>query len=62
MKLFEILPLDTEMSVKSFSIFSSGDHFIHQSRTVMAILVKGDKRNISVKSFSNQTADQGGDV
>ena len=48
---FEILPLATEMSIKGFSIFSSGDHFVQQSRTIWALLVKGDKRNISVKSF-----------
>ena len=40
-----------EMSFKGFSIFSSGDHFVQQSGTILAILVKGDKRNISVKSF-----------
>ena len=39
------------MSFKSFSIFSSDDHFVQQSRTILAILVQGDKRNISVKSF-----------
>ena len=38
------------MSFKGF-FFSSGDHFVQQSK-ILAILVKGDKRNISVKSFS----------
>ena len=48
---FETLPLTTEMSFKGFSIFTSGDHFVQQSRTSLAILVKGDKRNITVKLF-----------
>ena len=34
-----------------FSIFSSGNHFVQQSRTILAILVKGHKRNIDVKLF-----------
>ena len=32
-----------------FSIFSSGSHFVQTSITVLAILVKGHKRNVSVK-------------
>ena len=51
---FEILPLATEMSFKGLfllSIFSSSDRFVQQSRPIMAILVKGNKRNISVISF-----------
>ena len=32
-----------------FSIFSSGGHFVQLSRTFLAILVKGHKRNTSVK-------------
>ena len=59
---FEIPPLATEMLFKGFSIFSSGDHFIQQSRTILAILVKGNKRNISVKSFWNQATSQGDEV
>ena len=39
-----------EMLFKGFSIFSSGDHFVQQNETILAILAKGDKRNISVKS------------
>ena len=31
--------------------FSSGSHFIQQSGTILANLVKGHKRNVSVKSF-----------
>ena len=40
-----------ETSFKGFSIFSSGNHFVQQSRTILAILVKGRKRNISMKFF-----------
>ena len=36
---------------KGFSICRSGGHFIQQSRTILAILVKGHPRNISVKIF-----------
>ena len=32
-----------------FSIFSSGGHFIQLSGTIIAVLVKDDKRNTSVK-------------
>ena len=32
-----------------FSIFSSGGHFVHQSETVLAILVQGHLSNISMK-------------
>ena len=35
----------------SFSIFSSGGHFVQRSRTILAILVKGHPRNIPVKLF-----------
>ena len=31
-----------------FSYFSSGNHFVQQSRTILAILVKGHKKDISV--------------
>ena len=51
----------TEM-FKGCSIFSYGDHFSQQRRTILAILVKGDKRNSSVKSFWNPATGQGGDV
>ena len=44
-----------EMSFKSFSIFSSGDYFVQQSRTILAILVKGDKRNILGNHFEIRT-------
>ena len=39
------------MSFKGFSIFSSGGHFVQRSGTVLAILVEGHPRYISVKLF-----------
>ena len=38
-----------ELAFRNFSIFSSGDHFVHQSETVLAILVECYLSNISVK-------------
>ena len=38
-----------KMTFKGFSIFSSGGHFVQRSRTILAILVEGHLRNISVK-------------
>ena len=35
--------------LKVFSIFSSGGNFVQRSTTFLAILVKGHKRNTSVK-------------
>ena len=32
-----------------FSIYSSGSHFVHRSKTVLAILVEGHLSNISMK-------------
>ena len=32
-----------------FPIFSSGSHFVHRSKTVLAILVEGHLSNISMK-------------
>ena len=32
-----------------FSIFSSGGHFVHRSRIVLAILVEGHLSNIPMK-------------
>ena len=43
--------LKDEMSFKGFSIFSSGSHFVQWSLTVLAILVEGHQRNISVTLF-----------
>ena len=42
------------MLFRGFSIFSSGGHFIQQSKTILVILVKGYERNISVKLFCNR--------
>ena len=42
------------MSFKGFSIFSSGGHFVQQSRTILAILVEGRPKNISVIFFKNR--------
>ena len=49
------------MSFKCFSIFSSGGHFVQCSGTILAILVEGHPRNISVELFS-QSIGLGGDV
>ena len=38
-----------EMCLKGFSIFSSDGHFVQQSGTILAILVKGHPKNISTK-------------
>ena len=40
-------------SLRPFSIFSSGGHFVKPKGTNFAILVKGHKRNISEKLFCN---------
>ena len=37
------------MLFKCFSIFSSGGHFVQWSGTILAILVDGHPRHISVK-------------
>ena len=34
------------MPIKSFSCFSSDDHFVQWSKTVLAILVEGHSRKI----------------
>ena len=39
------------MPIKGFSCFSSGGHFVQWSKTVIAILVEGHLRNISMKLF-----------
>ena len=39
------------MSIKCFSIFKSGGHFVQQSGTNLAVLVEGDPRNIPVEFF-----------
>ena len=50
------------MSFYEFSIFSSGGHFVQLSRTILAILVEGHPRNISVKLSCNQQIGLGEDV
>ena len=37
--------------LNGFSIFSFDGHFVQQSRTIIAILIKGHPRNIPVKLF-----------
>ena len=39
------------MSFQCFSIFSSGDHLVQRSGTILAILVEGYPGNVSVKLF-----------
>ena len=39
------------MSFEGFSIFSSGGHFVQWSGTILAILVEGHPREISLKLF-----------
>ena len=41
------------MSVKGFSIFSSGGHLVQRSRRLRAILVDSHLRNLPVKLFQN---------
>ena len=41
----------TRCHLKVYSIFSSGGHFHQWSETILAILVEGHPRNISVKLF-----------
>ena len=41
----------TAMSFKGFFYFSFDDHFVQLSGTILAILVEGHPRNISVKLF-----------
>ena len=35
--------------LKGFSIFSFDSHFVHPSKTILAILVEGHPKNISTK-------------
>ena len=42
------------MSIKGFSIFSSGSRFVLWSDTILAIMVEGHPRNISVELFPPQ--------
>ena len=40
---------DFKASYSHFSIFSSGDHFVHRSKTILSALVEGHLSNIPVK-------------
>ena len=48
--------------LKGFPIFSSGGHFVQRSRTILAIVLDGHPKNISVKLFRNWPIGLGGDV
>ena len=50
------------MLFKDFSNFSSGGHFAQRSRTILAILVEGHPRNISVELLCNLIIGLEGDV
>ena len=50
------------MSFKGLSIFSSGDHFVEQSGTILAILVNDHTRKLSVKLFLNRSTGLGANV
>ena len=45
-----------------FSIFSSGGHFVQPSGTILAHLVEGYPRNISVKLYKNWSIGLGEDI
>ena len=47
---------------KVFLFFSSGGHFMKQSRTILAYLVEGQPTNISVKLFKNWSIGLGIDI
>ena len=38
-------------SLKGFSIFSSDGHFVQRSGTIVAILLEGHPKNITIKLF-----------
>ena len=50
------------MLLKGFPIFSSGGHFAQRSGTILAILVEGHPRTISVKLFLNRAIRLGDEV
>ena len=50
------------MSLKSFSIFSSGGYFVQTSTTILAYLVEGQPRDIPVKLFENWSTGLGADT
>ena len=43
-----------------FSIFSSGGHFIHQSETILAVLIEGHLLNIPAEFDLNRPMGIGG--
>ena len=45
-----------------FSIFSSGDHFVQPTGTILAYLVESHPKNISVKLFENWSIGLGVDI
>ena len=49
------------MSFKGFSIFGSGGQFVQRSGTILATLVEGHPRNISLKFLRNRGTGLGGD-
>ena len=44
-----IVSVEKEMPIKGFSCFSSASHFVHWSKTILAILIESHSRNISMK-------------
>ena len=50
------------MLLKGFSIFSSGGHFVQPSTTILAYLVEGHPRNISMKLLENWSIGIGADI
>ena len=54
--IFKLGHLSTRIChLKVFSIFSFSSHCVQWSRTILAILVEGHPRNISVKLIRNRT-------
>ena len=48
----KVMPsVEQELTIKGFSCFSSSGHFVQWSKTILAILVEGHSRNISMKLF-----------
>ena len=48
--------------VKRFFYFSSDGHFVQPSTTILAYLVEGHPRDISVKLFENWSIGLGADI
>ena len=46
-----IASVEKVMTIKGFSCFSSGGHFVQWNKTIVATLVEGHSRNISLKLF-----------